>query len=59
MGGNFATRSNGGVALDLDEGADLGLVTDLAAIKIDERGLRDSHILAQLDIRQTHLFLQA
>jgi hypothetical protein len=59
MGGNLATCSNGGVALDLDEGADLGLVADLAAVEVDERGLRDSHILTQLDIRQTHLFLQA
>ena len=46
-----------GVLLDLDEGADLGLVADLAAVKVDERGLRDSHILTELDILQTHLFL--
>ena len=45
------------VALDLDESPYLGLVADLAAVKIDERWLRDSHILSQLDVRQTHLFL--
>ena len=37
------------VLLNLDEGADLRLVTDLAAVKIDERFMEDSDIAAEID----------
>jgi hypothetical protein len=57
VGRNLAPRPHAGVALDLDESTDFGFVSDPAAVKIDERRLRDSHILSQLDILQTHLFL--
>jgi hypothetical protein len=57
VGRNLAAFADTGVFLDLDEGADFRLVADLAPVKVDERGLRDPHILSQLDIRQTHLFL--
>ncbi len=45
VAGNLASASNSGILLDLDKGADLCLVSDFAAVEIDE--LRKPHILAQ------------
>ena len=41
-------RPIAGVLLDLDKGADLGVVADLAAVQVDE--LRQLDVLAQLDV---------
>src|SRR5207237_1285299 len=50
--GDFAASANAGVFLDLDEGADLGVVADGAAVEVDEGSVVDLHPLAKLDVRR-------
>jgi hypothetical protein len=44
MAGDLAPPADGGVLLDLDEGADLRVVADFAAIQVDE--LREFDVFA-------------
>ena len=48
VAGYLASISDAGILLDLDECADLGLISDFAAVEIYE--LREPHILAQLHV---------
>ena len=49
MAGNLAIAADGGILLDLDECANLGVIADLAAVQVDELGELD--VLAQLYVR--------
>jgi hypothetical protein len=46
---DLASGTNLRPFLDLDESPDLGLVTNLAAIEVDERRLKDVDVLTKAD----------
>ena len=55
VAGDLAPPANAGILLNLDEGADLGFVADLAAIEIDE--LRKLDVFPELHVgRNAHVF---
>jgi hypothetical protein len=47
---NLAASADGDVLLDFDEGSDLGFVADGSAVKIDQRGLENLHLVADFDV---------
>src|SRR5262249_8252137 len=48
VAGDLAVAPDPGVLLDLDKRADLGVITNLTAVQVDE--LREFDVLAQLDV---------
>jgi hypothetical protein len=47
VAGNFAVGADHRIALDLDESADFGAITDGAPVQIHQVGLKDADIAAQ------------
>ena len=52
---DLASGSDGCVFLNLDEGPDLRLITNRAAVKIHQTGVEDPDVLAELYIFDRHI----